>query len=77
DLIETFNLSSFEFPIPQSYLAIGEDGTPEERKGLKAGNRGKRDSQLILIKWLSNIFFNERMTPLEFELFEKVRTLTG
>ncbi|CAG8603683.1 871_t:CDS:10 [Funneliformis caledonium] len=67
----------FEFPIPQSYLAIGEDGTPEERKGLKAGNRGKRDSQLILIKWLSNIFFNERMTPLEFELFEKVRTLTG
>ncbi|CAI2162259.1 14518_t:CDS:2 [Funneliformis geosporum] len=106
DLIEPYNLSNFESPIPQSYLAIGEGkkqhnmaevtigyyscnghrvpmclinkvGTPEERKGLKAGNRGKRDSQLILMKWLSNICFNERMTPLEFELFEKVRTLTG
>ncbi|CAG8699215.1 9223_t:CDS:2, partial [Funneliformis mosseae] len=30
DLIETFNLSSFESPTPQSYLAVGEDGTPEE-----------------------------------------------
>ncbi|CAG8463409.1 7192_t:CDS:2 [Funneliformis mosseae] len=106
DLIEPFNLSSFESPIPQSYLAIGDGkkqhnmaeviigyynckghrvpmclinkvGTPEERKGLKAGNRGKRDSQLILMKWLSNVFFNDRMTPLDFELFEKVRTLTG
>ncbi|CAG8668926.1 7325_t:CDS:2 [Rhizophagus irregularis] len=106
DLIEPFDLSDFEPPIPQSYLAIGDGekqhnmaeviigyyncdghrvpiclinkvGTPEERKGSKAGNRGKRDSQLILMKWISNICFNERMTPLEFELFEKVRTLTG
>ncbi|CAG8741880.1 13348_t:CDS:2, partial [Funneliformis caledonium] len=30
DLIEPFNLSSFESPTPQSYLAVGEDGTPEE-----------------------------------------------
>ncbi|CAG8461439.1 7081_t:CDS:2 [Funneliformis caledonium] len=45
DLIETFNLSNSESPIhSQSYLTVGEDGTPEERKGLKAGNRGKRDS---------------------------------
>ncbi|RGB32277.1 Glycosyltransferase Family 2 protein, partial [Rhizophagus diaphanus] len=106
DLIEPFDLSDFEPPVPQSYLAIGDGekqhnmaeviigyyncdghrvpiclinkvGTPEERKGSKAGNRGKRDSQLILMKWISNICFNERMTPLEFELFEKVRTLTG
>ncbi|RIA83449.1 Glycosyltransferase Family 2 protein [Glomus cerebriforme] len=106
DLIEPFDLSNFDPPIPKSYLAIGDGkkqhnmaeviigyynckghrvpiclinkvGTPEERRGPKAGNRGKRDSQLILMKWLSNICFNERMTPLEFELFEKVRTLTG
>ncbi|CAG8452049.1 4542_t:CDS:2 [Acaulospora morrowiae] len=58
-------------------IIVNKVGTPQERKGAKAGNRGKRDSQLILMKWLSHIFFNERMSPLEFELFEKVRILTG
>jgi len=58
-------------------LLIIKCGTPEERKGPKAGNRGKRDSQLILMQWLSHICFNERMSPLEFELFEKIRGLTG
>ncbi|CAG8435256.1 1907_t:CDS:2 [Funneliformis mosseae] len=61
DLIEPFNLSSFD-------LAIGKMAHQKNEKGLKSS---KRDSQLILMEWLSNIFFNERMTPLEFELFEK------
>ncbi|RIB09438.1 Glycosyltransferase Family 2 protein [Gigaspora rosea] len=56
---------------------VNKVGTKEERKGPKAGNRGKRDSQLILMKWLSHVCFDERLTPLEFELFEKIHTLTG
>ncbi|CAG8516943.1 4579_t:CDS:2 [Paraglomus brasilianum] len=52
-------------------------GTPEERQGPKPGNRGKRDSQLILMRWLRHICFNEDMCPLEYELFEKVHNLTG
>ncbi|CAG8443029.1 816_t:CDS:2 [Ambispora leptoticha] len=52
-------------------------GTEEERKGPKAGNRGKRDSQLILMTWLSHVYFNDRLSPLEFDLFQKVRGLTG
>ncbi|CAG8729500.1 7062_t:CDS:2, partial [Funneliformis caledonium] len=48
DLIEPFNYLVSSLRYHKSYLAIGETGTPEERKGLKAGNRGKRDSQLIL-----------------------------
>ncbi|CAG8486548.1 8189_t:CDS:2 [Funneliformis caledonium] len=50
DLIEPFNLSSFD-------LAIGKMAHQKNEKGLKSG---KRDSQLILMEWLSNIFFNEQ-----------------
>ena len=62
------------------YILINKCGTAEERaKGSsgKPGNRGKRDSQLILMNWLSKVLFNERMTPLEFDMFEKLRDLTG
>ncbi|CAG8550067.1 7734_t:CDS:2 [Paraglomus occultum] len=52
-------------------------GTPEERQGPKPGNRGKRDSQLILMRWLRHICFNDDMCPLEYELFERVHKLTG
>ncbi|KAJ1948271.1 ATP-dependent RNA helicase, partial [Linderina macrospora] len=34
----------------------------------KAGNRGKRDSQLIILQWLKNVLMNNHLTPLEFEL---------
>nr|CAG8446972.1 8683_t:CDS:10 [Entrophospora candida] len=67
-----YNVSGHKVPM----VLVIKCGTPEEKKGAKAGNRGKRDSQLILMQWLSHIIFNERMTPLEFELFEKVRLLT-
>ncbi|RUS17593.1 chitin synthase-domain-containing protein [Endogone sp. FLAS-F59071] len=58
-------------------VLISKCGTPEEQATPKAGNRGKRDSQLILMQWLSKVTFDERMTPLEFELFEKVHGLAG
>jgi len=53
-------------------VVIVKCGTPEEAAGPKAGNRGKRDSQLILMGFLSKVMFNERMTPLEFDLFRKM-----
>ncbi|KAK9766033.1 ATP-dependent RNA helicase [Basidiobolus ranarum] len=56
-------------------LVVVKCGTPNEKDTSKAGNRGKRDSQLILMQWLSKICLNEKMTPLEYELFEKVRIL--
>ncbi|KAJ2786078.1 ATP-dependent RNA helicase [Coemansia javaensis] len=34
----------------------------------KAGNRGKRDSQLIVMQWLRSALMNDRLTPLEFAL---------
>ncbi|CAG8814469.1 7474_t:CDS:2, partial [Dentiscutata erythropus] len=43
----------------------------------KAGNRGKRDSQLILMSFLQKVMFDERMTPLEYEFFNAIRTVSG
>lgn len=43
----------------------------------KPGNRGKRDSQLILMNFFSRVTYNDRMTPLDFDLFRKIHTLAG
>jgi len=43
----------------------------------KAGNRGKRDSQLILMNFFSRVTYNDRMTPLDFDMFRKVQVLMG
>ncbi|KAJ6607771.1 chitin synthase-domain-containing protein [Mycena sp. CBHHK59/15] len=43
----------------------------------KPGNRGKRDSQLILMNFFSRVTYNDRMTPLEFDLFRKIHILMG
>ncbi|KAJ6495575.1 glycosyltransferase family 2 protein [Mycena vitilis] len=43
----------------------------------KPGNRGKRDSQLILMNFFSRVTYNDRMTPLDFDLFRKLHILMG
>ncbi|KAG8740600.1 hypothetical protein FRC12_015946, partial [Ceratobasidium sp. 428] len=43
----------------------------------KPGNRGKRDSQLILMNFFSRVTYNDRMTPLDFDLFRKCQVLMG
>jgi len=43
----------------------------------KPGNRGKRDSQLILMNFFSHVTYNDRMTPLDFDLFRKIHALMG
>ncbi|KAJ3355827.1 hypothetical protein HDU83_002475 [Entophlyctis luteolus] len=53
-------------------------GTPAENESTAKcipGNRGKRDSQLILMNFLSRILYNDRMTELDFELQLKVSSV--
>ncbi|CAB4387732.1 unnamed protein product [Rhizophagus irregularis] len=57
-------------------LLIVKVGNQEERNYPKAGNRGKRDSQLVLMQMLHHAFNNGKMSPLEFDIFEKYRKLT-
>lgn len=53
-------------------------GTEQEAaKEKKPGNRGKRDSQLILMNFFSRVTYNDRMTPLDFDLFRKIHVLMG
>ncbi|KAI8802010.1 chitin synthase-domain-containing protein [Cladochytrium replicatum] len=52
-------------------------GPPEESTQKKPGNRGKRDSQLVVMNFLSRVMFNDRMTPLDFELFTSIHHVCG
>ncbi|KAI8085782.1 chitin synthase-domain-containing protein [Gilbertella persicaria] len=59
-------------------ITIVKCGTPEEqKKEVKPGNRGKRDSQVILMSFLQKIMFDERMTELEYEFFTNIWRITG
>ena len=50
---------------------------PGEAKDKKPGNRGKRDSQLILMHFFSRVTYNDRMSPLDYDIFRKLHTLIG
>ncbi|KAG0019512.1 Chitin synthase, class 3 [Entomortierella chlamydospora] len=52
-------------------------GGPTEQNMPKPGNRGKRDSQIILMSFLQHVMFDERMTSLEYEFFNSIWRLTG
>lgn len=58
-------------------MCIVKTGTPDEYKKSKPGNRGKRDSQIILMSFLQKVMFDERMTELEFEMFNGLWKVTG
>ena len=58
-------------------MIIVKCGTPDEVKKSKPGNRGKRDSQIILMSFLQKVMFDERMTELEYEMFNGLWKITG
>ncbi|KAI9925040.1 Chitin synthase, class 3 [Aspergillus wentii] len=58
-------------------MIVVKSGTPAESTQAKPGNRGKRDSQIILMSFLQKVMFDERMTELEFEMFNGLWNVTG
>jgi chitin synthase len=58
-------------------MCVVKCGTPDEATRSKPGNRGKRDSQIILMSFLQKVMFDERMTELEFEMFNGLWKITG
>jgi chitin synthase len=58
-------------------MLVVKCGTPDEKGKSKPGNRGKRDSQIILMSFLQKVMFDERMTELEFEMFNGIWKITG
>ncbi|KAK0618311.1 glycosyltransferase family 2 protein [Bombardia bombarda] len=58
-------------------MVVVKCGTPDEIVKSKPGNRGKRDSQIILMSFLQKVMFDERMTELEYEMFNGLWKVTG
>ncbi|KND03389.1 uncharacterized protein SPPG_00877 [Spizellomyces punctatus DAOM BR117] len=62
-------------------ILVVKVGNEEERNPdsgvMKPGNRGKRDSQVLLMQFLTKVMFDDRMTELEFDIFHKLWTITG
>ncbi|CAO3590112.1 unnamed protein product [Absidia cylindrospora] len=56
-------------------ITIVKCGTPEEQSSAKPGNRGKRDSQLILMSFFQRVLFNDRLSELDYDIFWKMTSL--
>ncbi|OMH79884.1 Chitin synthase 8 [Zancudomyces culisetae] len=57
------------------YLVVVKHGNKQEH--IKQGNRGKRDSQIILMNFFNRVHFNLKMTPLELEIYHQIKNVIG
>ena len=53
------------------YIVIAKVGADGEVR--RPGNRGKRDSQMILMKFLNKVYYKGQMTPLELEMYRQIK----
>jgi len=58
-------------------IVVVKVGGPDEAHEKKPGNRGKRDGQMILMNFFGRVTYNDRMTPLDYDLFRKTQALMG
>ncbi|CAO3632725.1 unnamed protein product [Cunninghamella echinulata] len=59
-------------------VTIVKCGTEEEvATAAKPGNRGKRDSQMVLMQFMQKVMFDERMTRMEYEFFNSIWRVSG
>ncbi|ORZ30769.1 chitin synthase-domain-containing protein [Catenaria anguillulae PL171] len=57
------------------YLVVVKVGRPTETT--KPGNRGKRDSQMILMRFFNKVYTDKPMSPLELEMYHHVKNIIG
>ncbi|KAF8165979.1 chitin synthase [Crassisporium funariophilum] len=57
------------------YMVVVKVGKPTERS--KPGNRGKRDSQILMLHYLNRVHFDAPMSPLELEIYHQMRNVIG
>ncbi|KAL0060142.1 hypothetical protein AAF712_013068 [Marasmius tenuissimus] len=57
------------------YLVVAKVGKPNERS--RPGNRGKRDSQMVVMHFLNKVHFNAPMNPLELEMYHQIKNVIG
>ncbi|KAK9767698.1 hypothetical protein K7432_002301 [Basidiobolus ranarum] len=57
------------------YIVVAKIGKPSERS--RPGNRGKRDSQIILMNFLNRVHFDSEMCPLDLEIYHQIKNVIG
>ncbi|KAL9934758.1 hypothetical protein V8E36_006533 [Tilletia maclaganii] len=57
------------------YIVVVKCGRPSERQ--KPGNRGKRDTQVLLMRYLNRVHFDSPMAPLELEIYHQMKNVIG
>ncbi|KAL8959339.1 MAG: hypothetical protein Q9193_003783 [Seirophora villosa] len=57
------------------FLVVVKIGKPSEVS--RPGNRGKRDSQMVIMRFLNRVHYNHPMTPLELEMHHQIRNIIG
>ncbi|TFK68108.1 glycosyltransferase family 2 protein [Pluteus cervinus] len=57
------------------YMVVAKIGKPSERS--RPGNRGKRDSQMLMMHFLNKVHFNAPMNPLELEMYHQIKNVIG
>lgn len=59
------------------YIVIVKVGKESEQTKSKPGNRGKRDSQILLMQFLNRVHHRSPMSPLELEIFHQINNIIG
>ncbi|KAJ5796062.1 CAZyme family GT2 [Penicillium psychrosexuale] len=57
------------------FLVVVKVGKPSEVS--RPGNRGKRDSQMVLMRFLNRVHYNLPMSPMELEMHHHIRNIIG
>jgi chitin synthase len=59
------------------YIVVVKMGKESEQSKSKPGNRGKRDSQILLMSFLNRVHHRAAMNPLELEMFHQINNIIG
>lgn len=59
------------------YIVVVKVGKESEQTKSKPGNRGKRDSQILLLSFLNRVHHRSPMSPLELEMFHQINNIIG
>ncbi|KAH6676274.1 chitin synthase-domain-containing protein [Halenospora varia] len=59
------------------YIVVVKVGKESEQSKSKPGNRGKRDSQILLMSFLNRVHHRAPMSPLELEMFHQINNIIG
>ena len=57
------------------FMVVVKIGKPSEVS--RPGNRGKRDSQMVIMRFLNRVHYNLPMSPLELEMHHQIRNIIG